>query len=346
MTGVLGSLVLITGCMPQPSIPPTPTKTPNVAALTIQPDGASLVSIPTLIPPTTTPSLVLPTLSPESSVVSASPTSETAITLTPTDTLPPPTQDDDLPPDHYWMVRPIPQGWTDYLDRTYAYGSTSGGQFRPHTGAEFWNPASTPVIAVGNAAVFYAGTDWETLFGPNLSFYGNLIVLQLSDYTLNGRPVFAIYGHLSEIYFNTGDTVNQGEIIGAVGGTGAANGGPHLHFEVRLDDPHSYFSSTRNPDLWIRPYFGYGTLAGRVLDGAGNRLAEVSFTIRGSDAVRYTWSYAGVENRSDDAWGENFTYGDLPEGWYTITTRSSTRTYSEEFYIRPGRTTWVEFVFD
>jgi hypothetical protein len=243
------------------------------------------------------------------------------------------------------LVRPIPSGYTDYPDRTYAYGATSGGQYRAHTGEEFRNPPGTPVIAAGNATVHYAGTDDGVTYGPQPGFYGNLIVLQMTDFSYNGQPVFALYGHLDEIGVQTGQAVARGDEIGLVGASGVALG-PHLHFEVRVGDPLSYFTSTRNPDLWIRPYPGYGTLAGRVVDGSGTPLREVALTVHGVDMTRYTWSYAGDENIPDDQWKENFALGDLPEGWYTVTTRSGARTYSFDVYIAPMLTTWLEIAFD
>lgn len=307
-------------------------------------EAASMTNTPSPIPATDRPAAAVTTIVPEETTApSVEPTGTPGTaTITP----PPPTVDSGLPADHYVMERPIPTGWTDYGDRTYPYGGTSGGQYRPHTGMEFRNPESTPVIAVATSTVEYAGTDTEILFGPQANFYGNLIVLRLDGTTQNGQPVFALYGHLSEIYVTTGQTVPAREIIGAVGGTGVANGGAHLHFEVRLGDPRNYNLSTRNPDLWIRPYYGYGTLAGRVALLDGSLLREVALTVKGADMVRYTWTYAGSENISDEAWQENFTLGDLPEGWYTITTRSSRRTYSVDIYIQPNRTTWLELVFD
>ncbi len=333
----IASLALLAGmvaaCAPNPVPTPTPTKTPNVPPMV----EATLTA--TSPPPTLTP-----TDPPTPEAPSETPTPD--ITTTPTDTPPPPTPDDGLPPDHYWMIRPIPTGWTDYLDRTYAYGSTSGGKYRPHTGVEFRNPVGTPVVAVANATVVYAGTDSTTLFGPQLDFYGNLIIIQLTDQADHGHPIYALYGHLSEFFVEAGQVVPTGEIIGAVGGTGVANGGAHLHFEVRVGDPYAYTTSTRNPDLWIRPYAGYGTLAGKVIDANGAMLREVALTVLGTDVTRYTWTYAGDENVPDTQWGENFTLGDLPEGWYTITTRSPQRTHRYEIYVRSGRTAWLEIVFD
>src|SRR5574341_558052 len=294
-----------TGCVAQPILTPTATKTP-AALFPVQ--ASEMILTPTaaaspMIEPSPTPNETLPSSTPD---VSPTPT----ITLTATLTSAPPPEQDGLPADHYVMIRPIPDGWTTWGDRTYAYGSTAGGNYRPHTGMEFFNPESTPVVAGANAVVEYSGADSETQFGPQLDFYGNLIVLRLSDYTYSGQPVYALYGHLSEMYVQTGQTVPSAEIIGAVGGTGVANGGTHLHFEVRVGDPYNYFSSTRNPDLWIQPYYGYGTLAGRITNAEGAMLPEVAIAVRGADMTRYTWTYAGSENIPDPEWRENFTLGD------------------------------------
>jgi murein DD-endopeptidase MepM/ murein hydrolase activator NlpD len=243
------------------------------------------------------------------------------------------------------MNRPIPQGLVDYADRTYAYGSTAGNTLRPHTGEEFRNPEGTPVVAVGSGTIQYAGDDTSTVYGPAPNFYGNLIVLQLGGYTSNGEAVFGLYGHLSKIDVKAGDSVSAGQKLGEVGSTGVAIG-PHLHFEVRVGDPLTYMTSTRNPDLWIKPYGGYGTVAGRVVDAAGNTLREVALTFHGRDMTRYTWSYAGDENIPDEQWKENFTLGDLPAGWYNVTTRSSTRDYSVDVFVHSGHTTWLNLVLN
>jgi murein DD-endopeptidase MepM/ murein hydrolase activator NlpD len=56
--------------------------------------------------------------------------------------------------------------------------------------------------------------------------YGNMIILSHDD------GVQTVYAHLSRIDIRTGQSVSQGQTIGAVGNTGKSTG-PHLHFEVR-----------------------------------------------------------------------------------------------------------------
>ena len=48
-----------------------------------------------------------------------------------------------------WLQRPIAPTDNDYIDQTYRYGSTMGGNFQQHQGVEFNNPDGTPVLAIG-----------------------------------------------------------------------------------------------------------------------------------------------------------------------------------------------------
>ena len=67
--------------------------------------------------------------------------------------------------------------------------------------------------------------------------YCNLIVIE------HQNNMKTYYAHLNEIYVNVGDMVKKDDIIGAVGSTGNSTG-PHLHFELRVDnkpvDPIKY----------------------------------------------------------------------------------------------------------
>lgn len=327
--GLLAALLLlISGCMPEPAYTPTPTKTPDPALeLTVAAEAA------TAIPATSTP--YPPTDIP---------------TLTPTPTATPTLTSGELATDeHYWLSRPIPpEGLRTYIDRTYPYGSTAEGKYRPHTGVEFFNPEGTPVAAAADGVVYAAGTDQETVYGPHTGFYGNLIIVEHSGLSYGGQTVYTVYGHLSAIEVKAGDAVTDGQVIGRVGGTGIANGGSHLHFEVRLGDPLDYFGATRNPDLWITPYPGYGTLAGRISGPDGKPIREASLTVQNTDRVFYIKTYAGDENVADVGLGENFTYGDVPAGTYNVAVVNEItgKVYREQVEIVEGHTTWVAFQFE
>ncbi len=96
---------------------------------------------------------------------------------------------------------------------------------RAHRGVDYGAPTGTPVRAVGEGTVDFAG--WQ-------NGYGNVIKIRHS----NNRTT--LYAHLSRIDVRRGQRVDQGSRIGAVGATGWATG-PHLHFEFHVNGEH------RNP---------------------------------------------------------------------------------------------------
>ena len=73
--------------------------------------------------------------------------------------------------------------------------------------------------------------------GWNFEGYGNLIVLENGLYT-------TYYAHLLTFHVQMSDWVTTGQEIGLSGNTGNS-GGPHLHYEVRLnakpEDPTRYY---------------------------------------------------------------------------------------------------------
>jgi len=93
------------------------------------------------------------------------------------------------------------------------------GSWLMHAGKDLAAPEGTPVVAALGGRVVSSG-----LAGG----YGLAIEIE------HQRPRRrTLYGHLSELYVKTGETVRQGEVIGRVGSTGLSTG-PHLHFELRL----------------------------------------------------------------------------------------------------------------
>lgn len=87
----------------------------------------------------------------------------------------------------------------------------------PHAGVDVDLPAGTPVVAIADGTVAFAGEQF---------FAGNSVVLD------HGGALFSIYYHLQVIAVSEGRKVARGERIGAVGASGRATG-PHLHFGVR-----------------------------------------------------------------------------------------------------------------
>lgn len=96
------------------------------------------------------------------------------------------------------------------------------GYVRLHPGVDWAAPRGTPVMAAGNGIVEKAG--WA-------SGYGNFTLIRHT----NGYET--AYGHQSSIVrgIRPGVKVHQGEIIGYVGSTGLSTG-PHLHYEVRINE--------------------------------------------------------------------------------------------------------------
>jgi murein DD-endopeptidase MepM/ murein hydrolase activator NlpD len=93
---------------------------------------------------------------------------------------------------------------------------------RAHNGTDYVAPKGTPISAIGNGQVQAAG---------HQGGYGNLVVIRHP----NGYKTF--YGHLSGFArgVRKGASVTQGQLIGYVGSTGISTG-PHLHFEMRVND--------------------------------------------------------------------------------------------------------------
>jgi murein DD-endopeptidase MepM/ murein hydrolase activator NlpD len=248
--------------------------------------------------------------------------------------------------DHYWFVRPFPRDSSntikDYASRSYPYGTSGDSQLQTHYGIDIQNTAGTAVLAVGSGWVVHAGSDAEVQLGARKDFYGNAVVIEHDLTTPDGRKVYTLYGHLREVSVETGQRVELQQKIGEVGSTGVAMGA-HLHLEVRIGDPFDY-GSTYNPDLWIRPWPGFGTLAGRVTDSTGHPLYGITINLLpASGPDRYTFSYADDGPNPDPYYGENFTYGDLPEGEYQVVVRKrGVLRFNGSVTIVAGQTNWID----
>ena len=248
--------------------------------------------------------------------------------------------------DHFWFRRPISPADNAYLDQTYTYGSTMGGNFQQHQGVELNNPEGTPVHAVGDGTVIYAG---EAEAGSNT-------VAILHDRELDGDRVFSTYYHNAELLVRTGERVERGDVIARVGSTGRATN-DHLHLEVhvaptpdssRVVHPDVRFPAyTRNPQLWIEPLPGTGAIAGRVFDSGGERVPGARvYGVMKPVPQETPFSFAETyEDRAhpDPVFGEHFAIGDLPAGEYVLGVELEGRHLFRKARVEAGKVTVVEF---
>ena len=93
---------------------------------------------------------------------------------------------------------------------------------RPHLGVDYVAPGGTPVSALGDGSVQFAGDK-----GAN----GNLVIIR------HPKGFITYYGHLRRIRtgIRPGARVAQGDVIGYVGSTGLSTG-PHLDFRMKKGD--------------------------------------------------------------------------------------------------------------
>ena len=86
-----------------------------------------------------------------------------------------------------------------------------------------------------------APADGVVVFADFMGGYGRAIVID------HGHSISTRYGHLSNFAVAVGQQVHRGDTIGYVGLSGRSTG-PHLHYEVRINDtpvnPHKYLRLT------------------------------------------------------------------------------------------------------
>lgn len=86
-----------------------------------------------------------------------------------------------------------------------------------HEGIDLASPTGSPIHAACEGKVTFVGRK---------NGYGLCVMIS------HGNGLQTLYGHTSRTYVHTGERVQRGERIAAVGSTGHSTG-PHLHFEVR-----------------------------------------------------------------------------------------------------------------
>jgi murein DD-endopeptidase MepM/ murein hydrolase activator NlpD len=94
------------------------------------------------------------------------------------------------------------------------------GRGAMHAGIDFKGAIGSPIFAAADGRVTFAGQK---------SGYGNAIEIT------HANGLLTRYAHLSRIGVKVGQLVAAGSTIGGLGSTGRSTG-PHLHFEVRIND--------------------------------------------------------------------------------------------------------------
>jgi murein DD-endopeptidase MepM/ murein hydrolase activator NlpD len=89
-----------------------------------------------------------------------------------------------------------------------------------HTGVDLRDDYGAPVRATAAGRIVTA--EWT-------GGYGNMIEID------HGNGLTTRYGHLSGIAVREGQAIEVGTVVGRIGSTGRATG-PHLHYEVRIDE--------------------------------------------------------------------------------------------------------------
>lgn len=106
-----------------------------------------------------------------------------------------------------------------------------------HNGIDIAVPVGTPIKAVADGTVYYAGAN-------DPKGYGQYVII---THKINGKIVTSEYGHLSSWNVHAGEQIKQGQIIAKSGNTGHSQG-PHLHITIREGiykgtpvNPNKYF---------------------------------------------------------------------------------------------------------
>lgn len=122
-------------------------------------------------------------------------------------------------------IRPV-RGW---FTSKFGYRlSPFTGRPIMHNGLDIAAAPGSPIHAPADGIVSFAGYD------PG---YGKLVSID------HGYGVITRFGHTSQIFVEVGQKIRRRDIIASVGNTGRSTG-PHLHYEVRVNnvpvDPQNY----------------------------------------------------------------------------------------------------------
>lgn len=109
----------------------------------------------------------------------------------------------------------------NYISSGFGYRAdpfTGGAAF--HAGLDFKGPIGAPIYSAAAGRVSFVGVQQG---------YGNVVEID------HGNGLMTRYAHMSGFRTRVGQPVQAGQQIGLIGSTGRSTG-PHLHFEVHVND--------------------------------------------------------------------------------------------------------------
>lgn len=133
-----------------------------------------------------------------------------------------------------------------------------------HEGIDFPAPSETPVLAAATGTVVRVDVsflDWNRE-QQDVALYEALTLGYTPAATLDrirgrqvwidhGKGVITRYAHLFAVEpLVVGQRIEAGALIGQVGSSGYPQGGPHLHFEVRIGD--DFYGDGLSGDVLVR----------------------------------------------------------------------------------------------
>lgn len=98
-------------------------------------------------------------------------------------------------------------------------------------------------IGVGIGTTLKAAASGVVISTRTMNGYGKTIMI---SHSIKGHSYTTLYAHLSSISVSPGQSVSQGQAIGATGNTGGSTG-PHLHFEIHEGGWNASKSNSVNP---------------------------------------------------------------------------------------------------
>jgi murein DD-endopeptidase MepM/ murein hydrolase activator NlpD len=117
-----------------------------------------------------------------------------------------------------------------------------------HNGVDYASAMGTPVKAIANGRVIYAGA--SRLKFPNGEPAGGGFIVKIR-HKVNGEWITSAYMHLRKgsLEVKKGDRVKEGQVIALSGNSGESTG-PHLHFEIQRG---KYYIWTNNGTRYTEP---------------------------------------------------------------------------------------------